>query len=271
MQMRPLTRVLTVVLTVVLATLGLVVSGCGGDGDHDPDKPTPTQAAPGSAQLRQFFQELATDDIGRMREAQALTEPGSTAGRYVTFQIALGRARLDERLRPLRAVPRKTARGYDLCNGVGKDCFSFTDIRMAQGKVTSFAVDGDEVSDNLSLGPEEPVDFRADGAEQPAGTTRFVSAYLQPSTGSYFVLIDIHAGAAPVRLNLGKARYARVGGEVLEPVARSRTRQVAAGTDFMAVLVFDDALPAGSVDLHLGTTHGPVQVSVSTAPNVPVT
>jgi hypothetical protein len=99
----------------------------------------------------------------------------------------------------------------------------------------------------------------------------FLSSYLQPSTGAYWVLFRVRADREPIRLDLADARYARVGGEVLRPVTRTQQQVVAAGRAMTVVLVFPEADVGGTVqlDLRVGQTEQPV--NLGTAPFVPRT
>jgi hypothetical protein len=251
---------------LLLAALAVpVLGGCAGVGEAPEDEPT--TSVQHSAGLHSFFDGLASHRPARLREARSLTEPGSAAHKYASFELALAAARHDDGVRAPKARVVTTDPGYDVCGPAPgrRRCFQFTDLQVRGDHVVGFDVDGDDVADNLSVGSGRPEDLEA------GGSVEFLSSYLQPSTGDYWVLFRVRADREPIRLNLGRARYARVGGEVLRPVTRTQHQVVAAGRAMTAVLVFPEADVGGTVqlDLRVGRTEQPV--NLGTAPFVPRT
>jgi hypothetical protein len=250
------------VLVAGLILAAPLLASCGG---APPPSGEPTLAAEHSAQLRGYFEALASMQPARLQRAVEQATPGSAARKYAAFQGDLAAARRDDGVAPGRARVVHTARGYDICGpGPGRRrCSQFTGMDLRDGRISGFDVDGEGIADNLSVGSGEPQDLDA------GGSVEFLSSYLQPSTGDYWVVFRVRATAAPIRLDLARARYARVGGRVLAPVTRSQQREVTPGTAFTAVLAFAEADIGGTVELRLrvGATEQPVDLG--TAPYVP--
>lgn len=249
---------------LVAATLGAVVAGCGGEGEPV-DQPTPV--ASGNPTLKTFFTRLATQRTGPLEQALELTAPASPAHKYVTFELDLAEARRDDGVRPRPVRVRRMDTGYQLCgpDQRGRGCAQFARIDMLGDRISSFDVDGDAIADNLSVGSGRPQELTA------GGSVEFLSSYLQPATDSYWVLLRVTAPDEPVRLHLDSARYARVGGQVLEPVLHSEVDQVAPGAAATVALVFPHAEVGGNVDLRLVVGDQEEQVGIATAPFVPET
>lgn len=248
---------------IVLAVLSPVLAACTTESDEA--EPRSTARVLHSRQLHDYFSALSDLRPAHRRRALGLTAPGSAAHKYVTFQVALAEARRDDGVKAPRTRVVRASTGYDICApGPGRhECSQFRNAIVRDGKVVDFDVDGDDIADNLSVGSGRPEELDA------GGSVEFLSSYLQPSTGAYWVLFRVRATTAPIRLHLGQARYARVGGAVLEPATRSRQDLVAAGTTFTAALAFPEADVGGTVELHLDVGGIAVPVNVGTAPYVP--
>jgi hypothetical protein len=250
---------------LVAATLGVLLAGCGGDRTDPVDQPTPV--AGDNPTVKEFFTRLASQRTDRLGQALELTAPGSPAHKYVTFQLDLAEARRDDDVRPGRVRVQQRDGGHLLCGPGqrGARCAQFTAIDMVGDRISSFDVDGDTIADNLSVGSGRPQELTS------GATVEFRSSYLQPATDSYWVLLRVTAAEEPVQLHLDGARYARVGGEVLEPVLHSRRDRVPPGSAATVALVFPHAEVGGNVDLRLLVGGEEEQVGIATAPYVPET
>lgn len=249
------------VLLAGALALGGALAGCGTTATPSDD----TSAVSADSQVGTFFTLLARQQPDPQRRALRMTEPGSPAHKYVTFELALTAARDDDGVRPGRTRVVPTERGYRLCGAERERerCFGFTQIDLVGDRISSFDVDGDDIADNLSIGSGEPEEL------EPGGSVEFLSSYLQPSTGSYWVLLRVRSGDEPIDLRLRRARYARVGGQVLVPVSTSTLPTVPAGEEATVALVFPQADLGGTVQLHPRVGGQQVDVGLATAPYVP--
>lgn len=128
-------------LAAVVLCLSLGVAGCGGD-DPKPEgagTPTPSITGPGTdpsanfTTADEFMQALAANTKADLAGAEALVAPKSAAARYlVKAQDGVSAGPLT-----LTAVSKGT---YRLC--AGTDCTVISDIVLADGKISSFKVDG---------------------------------------------------------------------------------------------------------------------------------
>lgn len=136
MRLRGLT-LLPVVLTAVL----VLATGCGGDDAKPTSSPSssPSLTGPGTdpsanfTTADEFMQALAANTKADLAGAEALVAPKSAAARYlVKAQDGVSAGPLT-----LTAVSKGT---YRLC--AGTDCTVISDIVLADGKISSFKVDG---------------------------------------------------------------------------------------------------------------------------------
>lgn len=192
--------------------------------------------------------------------AGSLAVPGSGAGRYVAFQVALQQARRDAHVRLQRTVVRRQGSGYLLCEpGPTPQCARATRILLAGERVRGFAVDGKPIGSRIALAGH-PV------AAGPAGSVALAAAYEQPTTRSLWVLLTLHTGQAAVTLRPDPADYSQgVDGAGIRAVAATRTASVPAQRRFTVAVVVPGARLGGTLTLHLlvGSARVDVEVPVS--------
>lgn len=250
------------VMAAVLVAL-LVTSGCGSDEETE-------QPPPGTDQLKPFVTALA-ERPARFDDARELTAEGSPARRYVAFQEHLDQVRRQDGVQVGRTRVVKAGTGFDLCGPQpGRQrCSRFSAPVLGRDEtveeLASFEVDGDEISDNVSVGRGEPQGVEGNGGVE------FLSSYRQPSTGHYWVLLSVTAGDEPIDLRLDEARYTRVGAESQEPRWVSAAERVEPGGMATVALVFPADEGGGGVRLDLRVGGRAVPVNVATAPYVPST
>lgn len=239
------------VLAVVVVLL-LVVAGLWWFLWRD-EEPLPKQPL-----VEQFFDDLGSLDATDQREALSLTRPGSPARAYVTYQLALTRARLDDKVKttPSEAVQRPE--GWDLCQPTpdgSRICNAFSRIRADDEAVRSFRIDGDDIRDNLAFGTGRRLKAGA------AGSVELVASYLQPSTQGLWIVFRVHTRGVAVDLQLHKARFTAREGALLVTAA-TQTKRVPPRTDFTAAVEVPGGKLGGNLKLHLRTRSGVHDVSL---------
>jgi hypothetical protein len=140
-------RRLPALLTALTITLGLGLSGCGGDDTTVKPKPVKTSiTGPGSNQTENigtgtaFIRSLAANTPASLRTAASLVAPKSAAARYVATKVAA----LDGTAVPLVLTVGGEGR-YRLCATTAGSCDVIAQIVLLSGKVVTFKVDGKQL------------------------------------------------------------------------------------------------------------------------------
>ena len=133
----------TSLIVVALVAVLSVAGGCGGDDDPKDAAPQPTPSAtltgPGTDATEnfstgdEFAQALADNTTESLAAAKELVAPKSAASRYLKDAAdAVDRG-------ALTLTETRTGR-YELC--ADEDCTVISDLVLADGKISSFKVDG---------------------------------------------------------------------------------------------------------------------------------
>ena len=140
---------LPVLLTALTITLGLGLAGCGGDDAKAKPKPAETSVTgPGSDPSenfdagKQFIDALAENSATSLATAKSLTAPGSAAERYISKTAST----LDGAPNAgLRTMTELSVGVYRLCASSGQPCIKISGLILANGKISSFKVNGKQM------------------------------------------------------------------------------------------------------------------------------
>lgn len=171
----------------VVVVVALTLAGCGSSSNVDSKSAgEPAQSSAAPLPGKQYFQMLAANDVDSLEKARSLAAPGSPARAYASHRYfavlsdadwAGGTAKMET-----------TAWGYSTCEGA--DCIQFADIKVEQGKVRTFDVSGEDISNVVSEGTGKTVTLGN------LGSAKIVSSYLSPLSGNLFVTVKF---ASPPR------------------------------------------------------------------------
>lgn len=174
------------------------------------DATTETSTVAPADNSAEYFELLATFDIGDAASAAELAPPGSQAAAYATFWSAYEQAALDsgwdlsEYVEPLQTTPT----GFTLCPPVGGKCEEVSDIQVTEdGKIATFTVSGHELGDVLTIG---------NGKSQPLGDgqVKMLAAYHSPA-GDVVVVFEVKSGKTALSLSYVQD-YRSPGGRKME-------------------------------------------------------
>jgi len=203
-----------------------------------------TSVLPSAATLRVYFNGVAEDTVSSLAKAQAAALPGSAAAGYVTYLGAAARAVTDsgsEATGPGASAEERNG-GYRFCNGKdsAENCYRYTDITGADGKVVDFSVNGKPVGDRIAVGTGSP--SPATGVD---GRAQFVAAFEATASDDLFVAVRIEATG---ELSEVHATY-DVSGSPSPSSRMAGPRTVRAGATGSYVFAFPKAALGGTLTL----------------------
>jgi hypothetical protein len=174
--------------------LGLL-AGCAGGGD--PERPS-GHGLPSEADMRTYFEAIASGDPARTKEAEAIAVPGSPAQGYAAFLgLAATAAQAAAQDTQSSQKVKDVDGGFQAC--VEKDaCVDWTDLEGKGGKLTDFAVNDVPLDDLL-------VDMTGQQSISSSGLydVQPEYAFLLPDSGILNVVVTIKAAEAALSAKPG--------------------------------------------------------------------
>jgi hypothetical protein len=200
---------------------------------------TVAAAVPGFDALA-YFSAMFSTDVARQAELTALTAAGSPADAYLRYQTEFNETR-DE----YGAGGVDPANVYPMPDGVtvcltADDCVDVTDLRVIDGRLTDFVVDGNEIAPRLGrAGPPIPV---------ASGSAQIRAAYRTVSTDELSIFVEITA-TTPDVYELSAAVYVAPDGTQtpIDPTASMVSSDVTIKGTHTIDLQFPDADPGGTL------------------------
>jgi hypothetical protein len=193
-----------------LVSIAALASGCGGGSDVPPAKgDTSAKTVKGedseleNADLRKFFDAIATSDPDKMAAVESLVAPGSIAAAYLQEQTDASNAAIDAGLVYQAGTTEKVKGGYQNCDKTEDEpsCVTWTDLEQVGGKLAKFTINDIDISDRISVG---------DGSKQKAGelaTVEFLSAYKSVQSDQIFINVRVTSGNEKLMLDTYSATY----------------------------------------------------------------
>lgn len=141
---------------------------------------------PSEADVRAYFEALATYDPAVMTDAVELAAPGSNAQAYAIYLRGIAQSDRDGGYPAQPSTVTRIEDGYQVCEdaGSGEECADYTNIQHDGDQIADFYTGGDPLSGRLSLGS---------GEAQPlgeAGSATLVAAY-KSIAGAVVVVFEV--------------------------------------------------------------------------------
>lgn len=233
-------------------TVAVLPSACGSNGpkvteSKSGDKAT-TVKQPSSGDLKAYFEDLASEDPATMDGARKLAAPGSVAQAYAIHQIAATNAFLDGGTPADKQVLTSINGGFkncqtDITNG-DAPCTTFTKLSSTAGKISSFAVGGQDISKRISLGDGKTT------AVGGLGDAKFISSYVT-SANALWVIFEVHSKSQTLEINTTSFKYRAPDGR--QSTASSDTfggpTELQGDSKATIIAIFDKAAPGGEVTM----------------------
>lgn len=235
----------------VVSVVVLALSACGslppaeaGDssGKSQTQSPERDQSAESDSATvaKAYFDAYASSEPEGMRAAAANAAEGSTAQKYMTHQANI--------------VEANDATGYEryvqeavyndgsvsVCYE-GDECGEFGELTFEGSKLSSFTVDGSDISDRISLGDGSVVK-----SKDVAGF-EVLSSY-QTAEGSLMAVVRFYAYERPLSFSY-TATYRKPNGQQIDSHESELPSRVGADSNQDAIVIFSNSENGG--DLHL--------------------
>ena len=221
-----------------------VLTGCGGGGDS---------TSPADEVLQTYFDDIATQTVSSLRDAEREAQPGSPAAKYATYLKVSTQAAIDggQKVDQRKLAADRTNTGFKFCQGQGSDqvCFTYTKVTRAAGKVADFRVNGKTIADRLAVGTGKASVFRGLDAQ-----ARFLAAYQTTARGDLLVVVRITAGAGQ-GLDAVKGAYGSTGAAPADAAETFGPDTLEAGKSSNFMFAFPNTKVGGT--LTLSTTAAP--------------
>src|SRR5699024_8763059 len=239
-------------LCLALAAVTIVaLSACssapppGSDGSRAAGQKSATgeNSLPGSSKatvVKEYFDAYASADPAEMRAAAEHAAKGSDAQKYLTHQANHSEA--SEATGYDRYVQKAEYRDgtVEVCHE-GEDCGVFADLSFDDGKLSSFTVDGKNISDRVILGNGSVV------KSHDAAGFEVLSSY-QAVDGTLIAVVRFYAYERPISFSY-TSTYRKPSRQQVESAESEVPSRVAAESNQDGILVFPNAENGG--DLHL--------------------
>jgi hypothetical protein len=204
----------------------------------------PTQTAE-PVDATEYFTALASNDEDTMEGAQDLAAPKSLAAAYALHLTTTAAAELDGGSVREPDVLNVNGNDYEDCPVTEDKCTTWSDVKFSGGKVSSFTVNGVDISKRISVGSGDWV--RAGNL----GQVRFISSYQSVASKALFVTFEFKSGNEKVTLNLGGATYRDPSGRQADATGYAGPDDLDADSSARGFSTFQGAKPGGTVTLNL--------------------
>lgn len=246
--MKKISLTLAIFAIVALSACGSTPSSNTGSAESSPESSTAGDNSGSSpdedSTLEEYFDAYASADPEAMRSAAKNAAGGSLAQKYITHQSNI--------------VEANDASGYDryvqdaeynddsvsIC-GEDEGCGEFADLTYENGKLLSFSIDGNDISDRISLGEGSIVK-----SKEVAGF-EVLSSY-QAVEGSLMAVVRFHAYDRPISFSY-TATYRKPSGQQIEEVNSELPSRVAADSNQVAIVIFPNSENGGNLHLKFAT------------------
>lgn len=242
--------------SLILAAASIVaLSACGTAPSPGPsssgsvDKTQPAGDSSGSGQseasaVKEYFEAYASSDPEAMRAAGEEATKGSVAQKYMTHQA--------------NNVEANDAGGYERYvqeatynNGTvsicyeGEDCGKFANLSFNDGQLSSFTVDGNDISDQIALGDGSVAKYK-----DVAGF-EVLSSY-QAVEGSLFAVVRFYTYDRPISFNYTPT-YRKPSGQQIDSAESDLPSRVAPNSNQDASVIFPSSENGGDLQLKFAT------------------
>lgn len=207
----------------------------GGNSVSDTDK---------SSILKDYFDAYASADPDSMRSAAENAANGSVAQKYITHQSNIAEAYDASGYDRYVQDAKYSDESVSIC-GEDDDCGEFADLSYENSKLSSFTVDGNDISDRISLGDGSIVK-----SKEVAGF-EVLSSY-QAVEGSLMAVVRFHAYDRPINFSY-TATYRKPSGQQIEDVDSYLPSRVAADSNQLAIVIFPNSNNGGNLHLKFAT------------------
>lgn len=192
-------------LGLLVAASMLVLAACG-DGDdsssgEDDRKPGFVQGsteADEAGATEEYFEAITSGDVDDLSRAmEELAAPDSVAFYYASYHRGTSQAYSDSGYPSTEARLSEDDGSFESCQDTiegDESCVIFDDIKMKDGKVSSFTIDGVDISSQLAVGSDEPI-YASNLVD-----VRLVAAYKSVESGALFVVMDVNSKSAAVEM-----------------------------------------------------------------------
>lgn len=241
-------RKLSFALTLGTA-LSLGMTACGADkvpqtkDGATAATPPAEEEGPTTEDAEEFLNDVFSGDIERQEKAIAQTKPGSLAHAYAYHQQQTTQARIDSGEDPRAAnhTFKTVDAGIEHCAGTAPDreCAVFGGFKADGEKFVDFTVNGESLSDRISLG---------NGKRIPAGklgSVEFLTAY-KTQEGTLVVTFIARSREQKITLGLGSATYRDPEGRTAQTIGSSTVAELGPDSLTNGLLAFKNAKPGGA-------------------------
>lgn len=193
-----------------------------------------------STAAKEYFDAYAASDLEDMRAAGENAAKGSVAQKYMTHQAnfieANDAAGYERYVQDATYEEGKVSICYE-----GEDCGEFSDLSFEGGRLSSFTVDGKDISDRITIGDGSIVK-----SKDVAGF-EVLSSY-QAVEGSLFAVVRFYAYGRPISFSYTPT-YRKPSGQQIDSAESDLPSRVAPDSSQDAVVIFPNSENGG--DLHL--------------------
>lgn len=240
--MKNIGLVLAVASLFALSACGATpVSNSHGSGDSEKAQSAGSGTVENEASVvEEYFDAYASSDPEDMRNAGGKAAKGSVAQKYITHQANVVEA--NDAAGYERYVQEATYNDetVSICYE-GEDCGEFTNLSFDAGKLSSFTIDGKDISDRIALGDGSVVKFK-----DVAGF-EVLSSY-QSVEGSLFAIVRFYAYERPISFSYTPT-YRKPNGQQIDSGESDLPSRVAPDSNQDAAVIFPSSENGG--DLHL--------------------
>ncbi len=203
-----------------------------------PESTAPT--SPSDAEVKLYFEKLASGNPSLMREAIDLAHPGSNAAAYATYLSSFAQAERDAGAPTVASRVSKIDGGYEMCSpNTAQSCADYTNLQHTEGKLSDFYAGDGPLSGRLSVGTGESLPLG------DLGTVEFISAY-RTIAGDVVIVLDINSSSDGLWV---AADYVAPDGRQSQPTFQVGPNELMRGSLGTLGLIFEGAEFGGSLTI----------------------
>lgn len=202
---------------------------------------------PSNGGVKKYFEGLASYDPDQIEQSIKLAAVGSIAAAYAQYFLDTTNSALDAGQPYDPSSLSKTDGGYKVCgdDGDSKTCVTWTQLESTGGKIASLKVNGQDLSDRISVG---------DGTKQDAGklaTVEFLGAYQSVQANSMVINFKVVSSGQKVSIGSFEAKYRGPDGRQSVASTADGPTDLDANSSANITLNFEHAKPGGTVTLEI--------------------